>query len=149
MDSKTSLISETERSGMMAVLRCRSLLIFAKDSSQSVRDFPKARISFNCLYDGREQILFSSGHLPNLVERLPHQTSISLVLDPFKRGNLIFLDQGINSMDRNGSRLFGDEFINPDNHSFVIFNRLLVLVGGLLNLLLDIAAPYSRKHSTH
>src|SRR5213593_1918397 len=106
MHSKRSLRNESERSSIMAVLRCRVLLILAKDLPQSVRDFPNAGISFNRFNDGREQILLTGGNLLNLVKRLPHQESISLSLDSFKRGNLIFLDQGIHAMNWNGYCLF-------------------------------------------
>src|SRR4029077_4243677 len=121
------------RSSRLHLLPCfegssSTLLILPKHLSQAITNLPNRGIGLHCLQDCREQVFLTGSHLLNLVQRALHRTWYSFPLNLLQGSDLVPLDCGVILVDGDELFLFGDEFVDSNNHSIVIFDRSLILV---------------------
>ena len=119
--------------------KCR-LFIRAKDFSQHVADFSQGSVSAHALQNIRHQVSVGRGGCAQGFEGRPNPGLIARGAHALEFFALVSRYGLVDDQERDGAILGGDVIIDPDDGFLLPFDGLLIGVGGVVDLLLRVAA---------
>src|ERR1700682_2801077 len=124
-------------------------LVFAEDAAEGVGDFPDGGVGFNGGEDGGEKIFGGGGAALELGESRFCAGGVTLGAESVEASDLGALDIGVDAERGNGTRIFCQEVVHPDDDLFLFLDGTLEFVSRFLDFTLDETGFDGAQHSAH